>query len=72
MTWTQEDKINKIFKIINFTFFLIWPSQLIANDTKIFYSGFSFSNTYDSNVSLVGYSSQLIKEIDKDSGLNII
>ena len=66
------DKLKKILKITYFTFFLIWPSQLIANDTKIFYSGFSFSNTYDSNVSLVGYSSQLIKEIDKDNGLNII
>jgi len=64
--------MKKTLIIIYFILFLIWPSQIIANDTKVFYSGFSFSNTYESNTSLTGYSSKLIKEIDKDTGLNII
>ena len=51
--------------------FLIWPLTLSAND-KIFYSGFSFSNLYESNLTLVSYSSELIKEIDNQNGLNII
>ena len=51
--------------------FLIWPLKLTAND-KIFYSGFSFSNLYESNLTLVSYSSELIKEIDNQNGLNII
>ena len=51
--------------------FLIWPLKLIAND-RIFYSGFSFSNLYESNSTLVSYSSELIKEIDNQNGLNII
>ena len=51
--------------------FLIWPLKLTAND-KIFYSGFSFSNLYESNSTLVSYSSELIKEIDNQNGLNII
>ncbi|MDA9744504.1 hypothetical protein N9U84_01990 [Candidatus Pelagibacter sp.] len=51
--------------------YLIWPLKLIAND-KIFYSGFSFSNLYESNSTLVSYSSELIKEIDNQNGLNII
>jgi len=72
ITRSHIGRIKKILKIVYFTFFLIWPSQIIANDTKIFYSGFSFSNTYESNASLVGYSLKLIKEINKDTGLNII
>ncbi len=51
--------------------YLIWPLKLTAND-KIFYSGFSFSNLYESNSTLVSYSSELIKEIDNQNGLNII
>ena len=51
--------------------FLIWPLKLIAND-RIFYSGFSFSNLYESNSTFVSYSSELIKEIDNQNGLNII
>ncbi len=53
-------------------FFLIWPFQITANDTKIFYSGFSFSNTYESNSRLAGYTSKLITEINKNTGINII
>jgi len=58
--------MKKILIIIYFIFFLIWPSQIIANDTKVFYSGFSFSNTYESNATLAGYSSKLIKSREAD------
>ena len=58
--------------LIPLIIFLIWPLKIIANDNKIFYSGFSFSNLYESNSALTGYSSELIKEINKKNGLDII
>ena len=58
--------------LIPLIIFLIWPLKIIANDNKIFYSGFSFSNLYESNSALTGYSSELIKEINKQNGLDII
>ena len=60
-------KIFYYFLIIN-----LFTLSVKANDTKIFYSGFSFSNTYDSNSRLAGYTSKLITEINKDTGINII
>ena len=47
-------------------------SSLADDNMNIYYSGFSFSNMYESNSSLSGFSSQLIKEIDANTGIDII
>ena len=47
-------------------------SSLADDKMKIYYSGFSFSNMYESNSSLSGFSSKLIEEIDTNSGIDII
>ena len=39
---------------------------------KVFYSGFSFSNTYESNPSYSKYTSSLIKEKNPETGIDII
>tara|TARA_A100000164_G_scaffold328283_1_gene315228 strand:- start:170 stop:1345 length:1176 start_codon:yes stop_codon:yes gene_type:complete len=63
-------KLNKII-IISLTLFLNSIS-LNANEIKVFYSGFSFSNLYESNKSQTKFTSELIKEIDPDTNVNII
>ena len=47
-------------------------SSLADDKMNIYYSGFSFSNMYESNSSLSGFSSKLIKEIDSNTGIDII
>ena len=63
-------KLNKII-IISLILFLNSIS-LNANEIKVFYSGFSFSNLYESNKSQTKFTSELIKEIDPDTNVNII
>ena len=45
-----------------------------ANDEKlkVFYSGFSFSNNFESNQNYAKYTSSIIKEIDSKTKINII
>ena len=68
--------IIKISKFFAFCLFVIIsasrPLFAESEKLKIFYSGFSFSNTYESNSRLAGYTSKLITEINKDTGINII
>ncbi len=59
--------ISIILIIISNTSFSFAEDKL-----KIYYSGFSFSNMYESNSSLSGFSSKLIKNIDKNTGIDII
>ncbi len=47
-------------------------SSIADDKMNIYYSGFSFSNMYESNSSLSGFSSKLIKEIDSNTGIDII
>ena len=39
---------------------------------KVFYAGFSFSNTYESNVTYAKYTSSLIKEKNPETGIDIV
>jgi hypothetical protein len=68
-------KLNfkKLFLIL--LIFFIFPANiLLANENiiKVYYSGFSFSNTYDSNKSYAKYTADLIKEKNPDTGIDII
>lgn len=62
------------FLVFCFITILLSTKPLFAESEKlkIFYSGFSFSNTYESNSRYAGYTSDLISEINKDTGMNII
>ena len=51
---------------------LFWCGSTFANEIKIFYSGFSLSNTYESNAAYAKYTSSLIKEKNPETGINII
>ena len=52
---------------------LFFASQSQASEMlKVFYSGFSFSNTYDSISSHTKYTSDLIKEKNSETGIDII
>ena len=64
----------KKFLIILLIFFIYPANILLANDQiiKVYYSGFSFSNTYDSNKSYAKYTADLIKEKNLDTGIDII
>ena len=64
----------KKFLIILLIFFIYPANILLANDQiiKVYYSGFSFSNTYDSNKSYTKYTADLIKEKNPDTGIDII
>ena len=64
----------KKFLIILLIFFIYPANILLANDQiiKVYYSGFSFSNTYDSNKSLAKYTADLIEEKNLDTGIDII
>lgn len=60
-------------KIIFFVFIFINSiSSVQAEKLNIYYSGFSFTNNYESNEANVKYSSLLTKEIDPKTNLNII
>ena len=68
-------KLNtKKFFLILLTFFIFPANILLANEQiiKVYYSGFSFSNTYDSNKSYAKYTADLIKEKNPDTGIDII
>jgi len=66
---------NKLFKIIFLSSLLLFlnTNKIIANESKIkvFYSGFSFANSYFSNKDFAKYSEKIIK-IKNDSSINII
>ena len=68
--------LKSLIKFLFYFCFVLILNLSIAlaenNKTKIFYSGFSFSNTYESNLKLAGYTSRLIKEINKDTGIDVI
>tara|TARA_B100000959_G_scaffold61126_1_gene64243 strand:+ start:403 stop:1587 length:1185 start_codon:yes stop_codon:yes gene_type:complete len=67
-----NERMKKIIKIL-FIFLLYSANQVIAEEKiKIFYSGFSLSNTYESNVEYAKYTSSLIKEKNPETGINII
>ena len=54
-------------------FFILNISSFSKADTlKVFYSGFSFSNTYESNEAFAKYTRNLIKEINPKTGIDII
>jgi len=68
-------KLNiKKFLLILLIFFIFPANILLANEEiiKVYYSGFSFSNTYDSNKSYAKYTADLIKEKNSDTGIDII
>lgn len=61
------------YKIILLAYILIISiSSAKAEKLDIYYSGFSFTNTYESNKANVKYSSLLTKEIDPKTNLDII
>ena len=63
----------KKFLAILFVFIFSLNNQVHANEIlKVFYSGFSFSNTYESNPSHTKYTSDLIKEKNNETGIDII
>tara|TARA_Y100000590_G_scaffold464394_2_gene633734 strand:- start:1323 stop:2498 length:1176 start_codon:yes stop_codon:yes gene_type:complete len=65
--------MKKLFIIIFIITLGLIRFSFAENDKlKIFYSGFSFSNTYDSNSRLAGYASQLTKVINNNTGIDII
>jgi len=65
--------MKKLFGIL-FIIILYPINPVLANDEiiKVYYSGFSFSNTYESNTAYAKYTSNLIKEINVDTGIDII
>lgn len=52
--------------------FLINLKHVYAEKLNVYYSGFSFSNTYESNKEYSKYSSLLINEINPKTNINII
>ena len=64
----------KKFLWILFIIILYPINPALTNDEiiKVYYSGFSFSNTYESNTAYAKYTSNLIKEINVDTGIDII
>ena len=68
-------KLNiKKFLLILLILFIYPANILLANEQiiKVYYSGFSFSNTYDSNKSYAKYTADLIQEKNSDTGIDII
>ena len=53
-------------------FFLLYFSYALDSKLKVYYSGFSFSNTYESNKNFTKYTKELIKEKNLDTGIDII
>lgn len=58
--------------IIIIFFYALIPINAYSEKLKVYYSGFSFSNTYESNKEYSKYSSLLIKEINPKTNINII
>ena len=64
--------MKKLFAFF-FIFIFSLNNQVIASEIlKVFYSGFSFSNTYESNSSHTKYTSDLIKKKNNETGIDII
>ena len=68
----KKSLLNKL--LILFILFFLEVNDVIASEKKIkvFYSGFSLSNTYESNKSYAKFTIDLIKEINSDTGIDII
>ena len=67
-----NEHMKKIIVIL-FIFLFYSANQVIAEEKiKISYSGFSLSNTYESNDAYAKYTSTLIKEKNPETGINII
>ncbi|HJO77346.1 MAG TPA: hypothetical protein QF874_01725 [Pelagibacteraceae bacterium] len=65
--------MKKLLGILVLGFFILNISSFSKADTlKVFYSGFSFSNTYESNEAFAKYTRNLIKEINPKTGIDII
>ena len=64
--------MRKKILILFFFILLISTNVYSSEKIKIFYSGFSFSNSYDSNKNLTKYTSKLIKKRAKDKKIDII
>ena len=65
--------MKKLLSILIFG--LLYLSSVASSNEeiiKVFYSGFSFSNTYDSISSHTKYTSDLIKEKNSETGIDII
>ena len=59
--------------LLSFIFILLISTNVYcAEKIKIFYSGFSFSNSYESNKNLTKYTSKLIKKRAADKKIDII
>lgn len=59
-------------KFVIFIFLILVNTNAYSEKLKVYYSGFSFSNTYESNKEYSKYSSLLIKEINPKTNINII
>src|SRR6056300_1003995 len=59
-------------KFVIFSFLILVNTNAYSEKLKVYYSGFSFSNTYESNKEYSKYSSLLIKEINPKTNINII
>ena len=64
--------MKKFFFSFLIYFILLNFSYALDNKLKVYYSGFSFSNTYESNKSYAKYTVDLIKEKNSDTGIDII
>ncbi len=59
--------------LLSFIFILLISQNVYSSEKiKIFYSGFSFSNSYESNKNLTKYTSKLIKKRAADKKIDII
>lgn len=68
-------KLNiKRFFLILLTIFIYPVNILLANEQilRVYYSGFSFSSTYDSNKTYIKYTADLIEKKNSDTGIDII
>jgi hypothetical protein len=62
---------NFFFSLLIY-FFLLNFSYALDSKLKVYYSGFSFSNTYESNKNFTKYTKELIKEKNLNTGIDII
>ncbi len=64
----MKNIINRIILI----YFIFIPHSFSKEKIEIFYSGFSFSNNYESNKMFTQYTSKLLEKKESDKELNII
>ena len=74
MTKFKQKNLRENLSLIYFVLFflLFFPSTSKTEILKVFYAGFSFSNTYESNSISAKYTSDLVKEINSETGIDII